>query len=737
MITFKESFEFPMINLDILNPPQKEAVLATEGPVLVLAGAGSGKTRVLTYRLAYILDSGLAGPMNILAMTFTNKAAEEMKERIKKLSVISNQSSENKQTENLPWMGTFHSICLKLLKKYGELVGINRNFIIYDSSDQIAITKDAMEAAKISTKEFNAYAIHSYISSAKNELITHQEYSGSAQGYFQQAVARVYPEYQKILKESNAVDFDDLLMLTVQLLKNNKEVLTNLQKAFKYILVDEYQDTNHAQYTIIKLLAEHYKNICCVGDDDQSIYAFRGATIKNILSFEKDYPSAKVIKLEQNYRSTKKILEASHQVISKNKRRKDKKLWTENDNGDNIVLYKALNEENEALYVTEVIEKLKKDSPEGFNDFAVLYRTNAQSRTLEEAFLQNNIPYKIVGGVRFYDRKEVKDILSYLRLIYNPKDNSSFKRVVNTPRRGIGDKSATDLEVLAKGKGMGALQYLLEVNGQRETEDGINPKLKAFASMIVDLIKQSKEKKIIDFINLVLEKTKYIEMLDDGTAEGETRIENLKELISLASKFEDQEPEEALENFLGEISLLESFSKKEVSSESVTLMTIHSAKGLEFEYVFVVGMEENLFPHSNSMMDEHEMEEERRLAYVAITRAKKKLFMTYTKSRKYFGKTQRNLISRFIEDIDNSILDLQNDEAIGYETSWSAASDSSIDKPYKPSVDLSIGDKVRHDYFGKGTVEYIDSDIVIINFGPVYGKKELMMEYAKLEKLDS
>ncbi len=716
-----------MINLDILNPPQKEAVLATDGPLLVLAGAGSGKTRVLTYRLAYILDSGLAGPLNILAMTFTNKAAGEMKERISALMTEVNPKAER---VDLPWMGTFHSICLKLLKRYAENVGINRNFLIYDSADQLAAVKEAMENAKVPSKEFNAYAIHSYISSAKNELISAKEYAESAQGYFQQAVARVYPEYQKVLRESNAVDFDDLLMLTVQLLKQNKDILENLQKAFKYILVDEYQDTNHAQYTIIKMLAEHWKNICCVGDDDQSIYAFRGATIKNILSFEKDYPSAKVIKLEQNYRSTKKILEASHQVISKNKRRKDKKLWTENAEGDNIVLYKALNEENEALWVAEKIEELRKTEGQKYTDFAVLYRTNAQSRTLEEAFLQNNVPYKIVGGVRFYDRKEVKDILAYLRIVYNPKDSSSFKRVVNTPRRGIGDKGITEVESPAKAKGLSTMQYLLE----NLENDSINPKIRGFAQLISNLIEESKKKKIIDFINLVLDKTKYVEMLDDGTMEGEARIENLKELISLATKFEDQEPEEALENFLGEISLLESFSSKEVVGETVTLMTIHSAKGLEFNYVFVVGMEENLFPHSNSMMDEHEMEEERRLAYVAITRAKRKLFMTYTKSRKYFGKTQRNLLSRFVEDIDNSILDLQNDEAIGFESSWSAGTE--YNKPYKPTVELSVGDKVKHDYFGKGTVEFVDSDIVIINFSPVYGKKELMMEYAKLEKID-
>lgn len=717
-----------MIDLELLNPPQKEAVLATEGPVLVLAGAGSGKTKVLTYRIAYIIDSGLAGPMNVLAMTFTNKAAEEMQHRIEKLLYETNDGKEG--PTKVPWMGTFHSIAVKLLKRYGEKVGLSNNFVIYDSSEQLAATKEAMETLNISTKEFNPNAIHSYISSAKNELVSPGDYEEHAQGYFQRVVARVYPAYQDILKESNAVDFDDLLFKTVQLFWNDKKLLENLQKNFKYILVDEYQDTNHAQYMIIKLLASYHRNICCVGDDDQSIYAFRGATIKNILNFEADYPESKVVKLEQNYRSTKKILEASHQVISKNKRRKDKKLWTENSDGDSIVLYKALDEENEALFVVDTIAKKIEKENQTYSNMAVLYRTNAQSRNLEEAFLQSGVPYKIVGGVRFYDRKEIKDLIAYLRLIFNTKDNSSLKRVINVPRRGIGDKSVSDVESLARSKDLGVMQYLLS-----ETESIDNPKVKNFAKLMADLIEQSEKKNVVELIQYVLEKTGYIEMLDDGTSEGEARIENIKELLTVASKFEDVDPKTGLDNFLSEIALLESFAEKKDLTNVVTLMTIHSAKGLEFENVFLVGMEENLFPHANSILDENELEEERRLAYVAITRAKHKLYMTYTKKRTYFGRTQANMLSRFVGDIDKELIEEVQDEAIGHDYEWSSDYSENENSYKPPVVNLVVGDNVKHDYFGKGVVEFIDSDIVIVNFGPLYGKKELMVEYAKLEKL--
>ncbi len=715
-----------MLDLKILNSPQKDAVEATDGPVLVLAGAGSGKTRVLTYRIAYILDSGLAGPDNILAMTFTNKAAAEMKERIKALLESTDMQSP---ISNLFWMGTFHSICVKILKMNGQLVGIGRNFTIYDSADQVVAVKEAMKRLDISIKDFNPNAVHSYISSAKNELVDAEMYNSYAQGYFQQVVAKIYPVYQKVLRENNAVDFDDLLFYTVQLFRENKNILEFYQDKFKYILVDEYQDTNHAQYILINMLAEKYRNICCVGDDDQSIYAFRGATIKNILNFEKDYPESKVIKLEQNYRSTKKILEASHQVISKNKGRKEKKLWTENDDGEQITLYTASNEINEANWIVKKIIELSKDMD--LSNFAVLYRTNAQSRSLEEAFIQEALPYRIVGGLRFYDRKEIKDTLSYLKIIYNPKDNKSLERIINVPKRGVGDKTVQGFEAKASEQNKSAVEYLLE-----NSEEITNTGLLNFSFIIRDLFEKSKELNIVELINYILEKTGYIKMLEDGTLENESRIENLKELISVASAFEDETPEEGLEKFLDDVSLLEGAGEEDVNAKSsVTLMTIHAAKGLEFEYVFVVGMEENLFPHSNSLMDNNEMEEERRLAYVAITRAKKRLFLTHAVKRKYFGINQNNPISRFIGDIDDELL--EKDADYMYVGPTEEYTSKSYDESYEWMDDLHLqtGDKVKHEYFGKGTVKRIDGTNVVIDFGPVYGEKELMLEYAKLEKI--
>lgn len=719
-----------MINLDILNPPQKEAVLQTDGPVLVLAGAGSGKTRVLTYRLAYILDAGLAGPMNILAMTFTNKAAGEMKERIGQLLADNEQlKNSNISAENLVWMGTFHSICVKILRRHGELVGLGRNFVIYDSQDQKAAVKEAMKRLNISIKDFNPNAVHSYISSAKNELVDPKKYAEYAQGYFQQTVATIYPVYQKVLKENNAVDFDDLLAHVVNLFWTNKEVLEKFQKQFRYILVDEYQDTNHVQYMLVKMLAELHRNLCCVGDDDQSIYAFRGATIKNILNFEKDYPEAKVIKLEQNYRSTQKILDASHFVISKNRNRKDKKLWTENVEGENIVVYKAYDEVSEGNWIVEkILELNKKGTP--LNDMAILYRTNAQSRALEESFITAGVPYRIVGGTNFYDRKEVKDVIAYLRLLYNPKDNTALERIINVPKRGIGDKTLQGLYENSRKEDLSILEYLI-----LHRDDLSSANLSMFGTMMNNIIEQIPNKSLIDLIEYLLDKTGYILFLKDGTLEGDSRIENIKELISVASKHEDDDTAISLENFLNEVSLLEGVSRASSDSkDNVTLMTIHSAKGLEFEHVFLVGMEENLFPHSNSIMDETEMEEERRLAYVAITRAKKNLYITHTNKRKYFGRIQSNPLSRFVQDIDSSLLEHINDEANGFDPDDYFESNR-ISEDYEYRVDLNVGDKVKHEYFGKGVVKYLDDGMVIIDFGAVYGKKELLLEYAKLEKI--
>jgi len=726
-----------MIDLDLLNAPQKEAVITTEGPVLILAGAGSGKTKALTYRIAFILDAGLAGPDNILAVTFTNKAAGEMKDRIfKVLQETSVRKGSPQSISHLPWMGTFHSICVKILKKYASYVGLNNTFTIYDTTDQITNIKDAMKNLNISTRDFNPNAIHSYISSAKNELIDSDTYAKYAQGYFQGVVAQVYPEYQKLLRQNNAVDFDDLLMLVVKLFNENQNILVHFQEQFKYVLVDEYQDTNHAQYFIVNKLAEKFRNICCVGDDDQSIYSFRGATIKNILSFEKDYPESKVIKLEQNYRSTKKILEASYNVISKNKSRKDKKLWTENIEGENIILYTAFDEIEETEWIVkkirEVTDKMKKiEEINLFKQFAILYRTNAQSRSLEEGFIQEGIPYKIIGGVRFYERKEIKDILAYLRLIYNLKDNKSLERIINVPKRSIGLKSVGDLIKLSRENNLSVMEYLLN----NSSEVILKPDIKKFTELIRNLKIKSTELNVVDLINYLLEKSGYVEMLKDGTLENESRIENLKELISVASKYKENKPEESLENFINEVGLLEGFIENNEIKDYVTLMTIHSAKGLEFEHVFIVGMEENLFPHSNSMLVEKEMEEERRLAYVAITRAKHKLYITHAVKRRYFGITQMNLVSRFIKDINKTLIDHKAYAPITSSYPNEDEDDFDEDPSLIFKIDFKVGDKVKHEYFGIGKVKLIDGSNIEVDFGSIYGVKELMLEYARLDKV--
>ncbi len=714
-----------MLNLTDFNPQQKEAIETTEGPLLVLAGAGSGKTRVLTHRIAYILDTGLANPENILAVTFTNKAAGEMKQRI--ATILTSQQSEvrtNKYKLQVPsWVGTFHSIGVRILKLYGEQVGVGTNFSIYDSSDQTMLVKESMKDLDISTKEVNPNAVHHYISSAKNELISPLDYQSYAQGYFQQIVADVYAVYEKKLRENNAVDFDDLILLMIKLFEQNSVVLSNFQEQFLYILVDEYQDTNHAQYQLIKMLSQKHKNICAVGDDDQSIYSFRGANIKNILNFERGYPNCTIIKLEQNYRSTKTILEASYNVISKNKQRKDKKLWTNNTSGSKILVYTARDEKDEGRWV---VDKIKEEQSKGvsFNDFAVLYRTNAQSRALEEAFINSATPYNIVGGVRFYERKEIKDVLAYLKLLVNGKDRTSFERVINVPRRGIGPKAVEEIYVVAKRNGINPVEVIKE----GKMHDITNAKVIQFGELLTRLVNKMDSMNLIEFINYLLESTGYIKMLEDGSAENEARIENIKELITVASKFADLEIKEALELFLEEVSLLEGAVENVNQNEKVTLMTIHAAKGLEFPHVFVVGVEENLFPHANSAVDEKELEEERRLAYVAITRAKQNLYLTHAANRMYFGKPSANRASRFLEDISTDLIQVEGvvDSAFNFNHFDIEESDYHID--------LKPGDRVKHEYFGQGVVKSIDDEVIIVDFGASYGLKELMIEYAKLSK---
>ncbi len=603
--------------LEHLNKDQLEAVKTTQGPLLVLSGPGSGKTRVITHRIAYILEQKLCQPEELLAVTFTNKAAGEMKERLKKLAPTTP-----------PWMGTFHSICARILRSDGDVLGIGNRFVIYDDSDSLDLIKDILKEFDIDPKNFSPYSIKNSISSSKNELIGPEDYKNFARGYFQEMVSKVYFRYQEVLKENNSLDFDDLLMQTVALFDTHPEILEKYQNRFKYILVDEYQDTNKSQYMLTKLVASKHKNICIVGDASQAIYGWRGADYRNILNFQKDFPNTKVVNLAQNYRSTKNILEIAKNIISQNRSHPILELWTENPEGVPTVLYQAKNEVEEAEFIIRTIKNLSLKQHYPLSSFAILYRTNAQSRVLEETLLREGLPYRLVGGTRFYDRKEIRDVVAYLRFLDNSRDQLSFKRIVNTPPRGIGPKALLEKE---------------------------NPKLLSFLELIESLKLKIQNLQTIDIIDLVLSTTKYLEYLDDGTEESLARIENVKELRSVASEF----PE--LPDFLENVSLVENHSLPNQNSSvsddaAITLMTLHSAKGLEFPVVFITGMEEGLFPHNQSLTDTSEIEEERRLCYVGVTRAQEQLYLTYTQSRLYFGSRTEGIISRFILEIPEELL---------------------------------------------------------------------------------
>lgn len=621
--------------LDDLNPVQQQAVKQTTGPILILAGAGSGKTRVLTYKVAYLIAQKIAEPQQILTLTFTNKASQEMKERILKLLAMNQQPLTNN-----PIMGTFHSICARILRRDGGRIGLEPGFSIYDETDALDAVKESLAVLGLAgNKKISPYAVRKVISEAKNNLISDLEYPNYARGFFQETVAKVYLEYQKILRRNQAVDFDDLLNLVIKLFQSDPETLTKYQQFFKYILVDEYQDTNFAQYQIVKMLAARYRNLCVVGDASQSIYSFRGADYRNIVNFKKDYPEAKVFNLEQNYRSTQNILDAATQVISHNKSHPVLKLWTQNSKGEKITLYEARSEVDEANFIIDSIKLSKK----ALNCFAILYRTNAQSRSFEESFLKAGIPYRLVGGVQFYERKEIKDVLAYLRLVANPKDSVSAKRIEK-----IGKTRAKKFyEILEQFQGVAATRAPEDTpaasdsreDGRRDTELTGPP--------------------TIEILDEILRATEYFDYLDDGTEIGKARIENVKELRSVAELFPD------LIQFLENVALIqdkqmpndEPRTNNQEPSDAVTLMTIHAAKGLEFDIVFLVGLEEGLFPHSRSILDPGQMEEERRLAYVGITRARHKLFLSYARSRLYFGTRSNNLPSRFLSNIPESLLE--------------------------------------------------------------------------------
>ena len=709
--------------LEGLNPEQQRAVKTTEGPLLILAGAGSGKTKTLTHRVAYIVKNQLASSSQILGVTFTNKAAKEMRERV---ATLLGDNADHRSF--MPYMGTFHSMCVKILRIDGQYIGLASNFVIFDESDRTALIKQLSKQQSIDEKQFPSRMIGSLISSAKNELLSSAEYSGIASTPNQKTAARIFPLYEKGLRDQQALDFDDLIGRTVSLLENNPEVKEKWRRQFKYILIDEYQDTNAAQYKLIKLFTNEHKNICVVGDDWQSIYSWRGADFKNILNFERDYPNAAIIKLEQNYRSTKLILDAAHAVILKNKDRSDKKLWTSANDGQPVQMVQIQNERAEGEAIIRRIQTYVDMHLRKYSDFAVLYRTNAQSRSIEEQFVRYGIPYKIVGGVRFYDRAEIKDIIGYLRLIYQPEDLVSFSRVVNVPSRGIGAKSMQNFLDWRIMESLTLDEAFSNIENAPLMAKAKNA-LKDFISVVQSLRVASEELPVAVLIDKLLKATDYLKHLDDGSVQAEVRQENVKELMSVAKAYS----EAGLSSFLEEVALVSDLDGLNNSNDSVTLMTLHAAKGLEFPVVFMPGMEESIFPHSRALFDQSEMEEERRLCYVGMTRAREELFMMYTDSRILYGGLQHNPPSRFLGEIDSSF---QNQsQPLGsaiFGTANISSPSNSTEPRYIP--ELVEGDQVRHQLFGIGTVMEIDGDTVAIYFKGK-GAKKLNISFAPLEKL--
>ena len=635
--------------LDQLNPQQREAVTTIEGPVLIFAGAGSGKTRALTYRIAYMVQEKQIPPWQILAVTFTNKAANEMKERIARL--IGDRASQ-------VWAGTFHSVCARLLRRYGEHIGISPNFVIYDETDQQALVKQAMSILDIDAKSYSPTQILYRISSGKNELLGVQEYSRSRKGPFDEVVARVYGRYQEGLRANNALDFDDLLFRTVDLLETKPALREELQARFPYILVDEYQDINYAQYRFIRLLAGTRGNVCVVGDDDQSIYGWRGANVGLILSFQEDFENTRVIKLEQNYRSTQKILECAHHVICQNETRAEKRLWTENSAGENLVLYQAVNEDEEAEWVAATVAHQVQKSKMRYGDYAILYRTNAMSRAFEAALRGRNVPYQVIGGMSFYDRSEVKNLAAYLKLIFNPSDAVSLRRIINTPTRGIGDSTVTRLTQVAYESGVTLYEALPLLADDTELRQAQRHAVLDFYDMVEGLRKDAEQMGVAELVSRVLDRSGYLKALRNSKkAEDADRADNLGELVTDAVKYQQNAQEPTLGGFLERLALLADIDKTEDLGNSVSLMTLHAAKGLEFPAVFMVGMEEGICPHERSMHDEFELAEERRLCYVGLTRAERMVYLSHAMGRTIFGSVREMDPSRFLADLPGGLID--------------------------------------------------------------------------------
>ena len=752
--------------LEGLNDKQYEAVTTTEGPCLVIAGAGSGKTKVLTHKIAYLLEEKGLHPWDILAITFTNKAANEMKERI-----------ENLIGEGVKdmWVGTFHSICVRILRRFIDRIGFDSSFIIFDTSDQRTLVKNCLKELNIDDKMFTDRSVLSEISNAKNEMLEPEQYAAQAADYRKEKISTIYNLYQKRLKENNAIDFDDIINYTIKIFLQEEEVLNYYSNKFKYVLVDEYQDTNKAQFTLISLLAAQNGNITVVGDNDQGIYSFRGADITNILNFEKDFPNTKVIKLEQNYRCTGNILKVANSVISNNEVKYKKELWTQNEEGHLPKVYLADNEYDEGSYIVNEMEHLRREEYYKYSDFAVLYRMNTQSRAIEDIFRRENIPYKIVGGLKFYERKEIKDIIAYLRLIQNTSDNISFRRIVNEPKRGIGKTSLDQIEQIANENGTSMYEVLK--NADIYGLNRVFMKSREFINQIEEL--KQEELPISKLITTTLKKTGYIEALKEAkTIEAENRIENLDEFLTVAIEFEEESAENSLSEFLEGITLSSDIDNLEETEEAVTLMTLHSAKGLEFPTVFLVGMEEGIFPGYKSISEPTEMEEERRLCYVGITRAKENLFLTFAKQRTIFGSTSYNAVSRFVKEIPQELLDgyeeaLESKQNNIFQTKesdyeWSYGNSKVTTRKIEPQqqkvaasafsfrtpdsflnslkqkqtsseVDLSQykeGIKVYHKKFGEGIIKKVEpegKDLKVDISFEKSGNKRLMAKYANLE----
>ena len=758
--------------LDGLNDKQYEAVTNTEGPSLVIAGAGSGKTKVLTHKIAYLMGEKNVSPFNILAITFTNKAANEMKERVEKL--VGDVARDM-------WIGTFHSICVRILRRYIDRIGFDSSFIIFDTSDQRTLIKECLKKLDIDDKMFTDRSVQFEISNAKNEMLEPEQYQARAMGDFRkEKIAEIYTLYQNRLKENNAIDFDDIINFTIKILMNNPDVLEYYTEKFKYVLVDEYQDTNKAQFTLVSILASRYGNITVVGDNDQGIYSFRGADISNILNFERDFPGTKIIKLEQNYRCTQNILNAANAVIKNNEVKYKKSLWTENEEGGLPIVYSARDEYDEGRYIVEQIEHLKREEYYKYSDFAILYRMNTQSRAIEDILRREDVPYKIIGGLKFYERKEIKDIISYLRLINNPSDNIALKRIINEPKRGIGKTSLDKIQNISDETGISMYEIIKDA-----ATYGLNrvyANAQEFVSVIEELRTIKDETKISELIKLTLNKTGYTKALEtENTIEAENRIANLEEFLTVAVEFEEQEADQNLNNFLEGITLTSDIDGMDEEQETVTLMTLHSAKGLEFPVVFLVGMEEGIFPGHKSMAEPKDLEEERRLCYVGITRAKNQLFLTCSKQRTMFGSTSCNPVSRFLKEIPEDMLigyeEIKENSRPSFEDSpftwkYGGSSNGTVTSYYdksstgatkeqnnnykfksaetflnslkqnKTSVDLSkykTGQSVYHKKFGEGIITKLEpegDDIKVeINFAKV-GTKRLMAKYAGLEIIE-